>query len=155
MLITFIALVALVDAALAAVSQHILGTQTPWSLSRIFGVLFWPIAWLLGVPSADCAEVGQLLGIKTFINELVAYRHLSEMSELQPRSYLIASYALCGFANIGSIGIQLGGIGALAPERRHDLARLGLPAMIIGACATFSAACVVAVLTDDASLGRN
>lgn len=148
MLISFIALVALVDAGLGMLSRHVFHTQTPWSLALLFGRLFWPVAWLLGVPAHDCAAVGQLLGVKTFLNEFVAYSQLAGMQGLHPRSYLIASYALCGFANIGSIGIQLGGIGALAPERRHDLARLGLPAMVIGSCATFSAACVVAILTD-------
>ncbi len=152
MLISFIALVALFDAVLGAVSVHLFRVTTPWSLALLFGKLFWPVAWLLGVPAPDCGAVGQLLGIKTFLNEFVAYGQLAGMKDLQPRSYLIASYALCGFANIGSIGIQLGGIGVLAPERRHDLARLGLPAMIIGSCATFSAACVVAMLTSDASL---
>lgn len=147
MLITFIALVALVDALLGAASTHLLHTQTPWSLSLVFGTLFWPVAWLLGIPPRDCAAVGQLLGTKTFLNEFVAYADLATMKDLSPRSYLIASYALCGFANISSIGIQLGGIGAMAPERRHDLARLGVKAMIVGSMATFSAACIVAILT--------
>lgn len=113
----------------------------------MFGKLFWPAAWLMGVPAKDCAAVGNLLGLKTFLNELVAYMQLAEHGgQLSDRSYLIASYALCGFANIGSIGIQIGGIGAMAPERRGDLARLGVKAMIVGSMATFSAACVVAIL---------
>jgi concentrative nucleoside transporter, CNT family len=147
MLIVFIALVALADSGLAWVSTSLFHTASPWSLSLIFGKLFWPMAWLLGVPKQDCAAVGNLLGIKTFLNEFVAYRQLQGTVNLSPRSYLIASYALCGFANIGSIGIQLGGIGAMAPDRRHDLARLGLKAMIAGSFATFSAACIVAILT--------
>jgi concentrative nucleoside transporter, CNT family len=149
MLITFIAIVALVDYSLVAVSTHVFHTETPWSLAMIFGKVLWPVAWLLGVPYDDCPAVGQLLGTKTFLNEFVAYYDLATKMKgvLQPRSYLIASYALCGFANIASIGIQLGGIGAMAPERRHDLARLGFKAMIVGAMATFSAACVVAILT--------
>ena len=111
------------------------------------------VAWLLGVPWQDCDAVGRLLGTKTFLNEFVAYVDLAGMSELPPeqallpRSRLIASYALCGFANISSIGIQIGGIAAMAPERRHDLARLGLKAMIVGSLAAFSTACMVAMLT--------
>ncbi len=147
MLIVFIALVALVDSGLAGISHYVFHTQTPWSLSLLFGKLFWPMAWLLGIPSGDCAAVGQLLGVKTFLNEFVAYKQLAETTGLSHRSYLIASYALCGFANIASIGIQIGGIGAMAPERRGDLARLGFKAMIVGSFATFSAACVVAMLT--------
>jgi CNT family concentrative nucleoside transporter len=120
----------------------------PWSLAFIFGKVFWPLAWLMGVPSQDCAAVGNLLGVKTFLNEMVAYIQLASTTgrEISDRSYLIASYALCGFANIASIGIQIGGIGAMAPERRGDLARLGIKAMIAGSFATFSAACVVAIL---------
>ncbi len=147
MLIVFIALVALADSALAWGSTALLHRPEPWSLAMIFGKLFWPMAWLLGVPRQDCAAVGNLLGVKTFLNEFIAYQKLQATPGLSPRSYLIASYALCGFANIGSIGIQLGGIGAMAPERRHDLARLGVKAMIVGSFATFSAACVVAILT--------
>jgi len=147
MLITFIAVVALVDYGLAAISTYIFHAATPWSLALIFGKVLWPVAWLLGVPPKDCTAVGQLLGTKTFLNEFVAYVDLAHMQGLQPRSSLIASYALCGFANIASIGIQIGGIGAMAPERRHDLARLGFKAMIVGSMATFSAACVVAILT--------
>jgi concentrative nucleoside transporter, CNT family len=147
MLITFIAVVALVNYGLGAISTHVFNAVEPWSLAMIFGKVLWPVAWLLGVSPQDCTTVGQLLGTKTFLNEFVAYVDLAHMRGLQPRSYLIASYALCGFANISSIGIQIGGIGAMAPERRHDLARLGFKAMIIGAMATFSAACVVAILT--------
>ncbi|MBI4581386.1 MAG: NupC/NupG family nucleoside CNT transporter [Planctomycetes bacterium] len=147
MLIVFIAMVALADLGLAWTSQHVFGAEQPWTLATIFGKLFWPLAWLMGVPLMDCAAVGNLLGVKTFLNELVAYKQLADTGGgLSDRSYLIASYALCGFANIGSIGIQIGGIGAMAPERRGDLARLGVKAMIAGSFATFSAACVVAIL---------
>lgn len=148
MLIVFIAMVALADSGLGWVGTHVFGAQQPWSLATLFGKLFWPLAWLMGVPSQDCAAVGNLLGVKTFLNEMVAYVKLAETGgQLSDRSYLIASYALCGFANISSIGIQIGGIGAMAPERRGDLARLGVKAMIAGSFATFSAACVVAILT--------
>lgn len=148
MLIVFIAMVAMVDAGLAWVGVHVFHAEQTWSLATLFGKLFWPLAWLMGVPAQDCGAVGNLLGIKTFLNEMVAYVQLAETgNQLSDRSYLIASYALCGFANISSIGIQIGGIGAMAPERRSDLARLGLKAMIAGSFATFSAACVVAILT--------
>ncbi len=147
MLVTFVALIALVDAGLAWISTGLLHRPEPWSLAAIFGKLFWPMAWLLGVPYQDCGTVGNLLGIKTFLNEFVAYKVLaSPQTHLSARGYLVASYALCGFANIASIGIQIGGIGAMAPQRRGDLARLGLKAMIAGSFATFSAACVVAIL---------
>jgi concentrative nucleoside transporter, CNT family len=147
MLIVFIAMVSLVDLGLAWVSVHVFAAQQAWTLAAIFGRLFWPMAWLLGVAPKDCHAVGNLLGVKTFLNELVAYKQLADTGQgLSDRSYLIASYALCGFANIGSIGIQIGGIGAMAPERRSDLARLGVKAMIAGSFATFSAACVVAIL---------
>lgn len=147
MLIAFIAIVALVDLTLGGVSTWLFPAQPPWSLAGLFGKILWPVAWLLGVPAKDCGAVGQLLGIKTFLNEFVAYIQLAGTPGLNPRSYLIASYALCGFANVGSIGIQIGGIGVMAPERRHDLAQLGLRAMVVGSLATFSAACVVAILT--------
>ncbi len=146
MLIVFVAGVALIDAGLGWIST-LLGAGEPWTLAAVFGRVFWPVAWLLGVPPADCAAVGHLLGVKTFFNELVAYLDLARTGPgLSDRSYLIASYALCGFANIGSVGIQIGGLGAMAPERRAELARLGLAAMIVGSMATFSAACVVAIL---------
>jgi CNT family concentrative nucleoside transporter len=153
MLLVFIALVALVDEILAALSLHVFNRQEPWSLALIFGWLFRPVAWLLGVQWEDCGTVGQLLGTKTFLNEFVAYVDLARITQetgdagLAPRSRVIASYALCGFANIGSIGIQIGGIGAIAPERRSDLARLGFKAMIAGSLAAFSTACIVAILT--------
>ncbi len=155
MLLVFVGLLALADMALAAIGTHVFGVKADgpqWSLALLFGRAFAPLAWLLGVPSEDCAGVGRLLGTKTFLNEFVAYADLSKMPELSPRARLIASYALCGFANFSSIGIQIGGIGGMAPERRHDLARLGLKAMIVGSFAAFSTACVVAILTADEDL---
>ena len=102
----------------------------------ILGVLLAPLAWLMGVPSQDMFLVGQLIGVKTILNEFVAYGNLAGMIPAgqltHPRSVIIATYALCGFANLGSIAIQIGGIGGIAPERRSDLARLGLKAMIAG-----------------------
>jgi CNT family concentrative nucleoside transporter len=118
-------------------------------LQTIFGVLFWPIALLMGTPIEDCYAVAKLLGTKTVLNEFVAYTELATMLEtepLQPRSVIIASYALCGFANFGSIAIQIGGIGSIAPERRRDLAQIGFSAMVAGSLAAFLTAAVVGVL---------
>jgi CNT family concentrative nucleoside transporter len=108
-----------------------------------------PVAYLLGVPWQDCKGVGKLLGTRTVLNELIAFGDLGVMKSkglLIDRSVVIASFALCGFANISSIGIQLGGIGALAPERRHDLARLGVRALLAGTLANYLSACIAGVL---------
>mmetsp|Transcript_5234 Transcript_5234/g.19184 ORF Transcript_5234/g.19184 Transcript_5234/m.19184 type:complete len:660 (-) Transcript_5234:68-2047(-) len=121
------------------------------SFEKICSYLFIPFAWLLGVEPADCQEVAILLGKKTFINEFVAYIDLGIMianDEISDRSATIAVYALCGFANIGSLGIQLGGLGPLAPHRRTDMAEIVLSAMIAGTVACFSTACVAALLTE-------
>ena len=120
-----------------------------WSLEKAFGYLFSPIAIMIGVPSVDAMAIGQLLGTKLALNEFIAYQQLAEMTkagELSPRSVLIANYALCGFANFGSIAIQIGGIGGIAPERRGDLARLGFRAMIGGTLAALMTATVAGVL---------
>jgi len=120
---------------------------TPWSMQRVLGYLFWPIAFVMGVPVDDCAAVGALLGEKLILNEFVAYLHLAEgMAELSSRATIITTYALCGFANLGSIAIQIGGIGGIAPKRRADLARLGMRAMLGGTLAAFMTACVAGVL---------
>jgi CNT family concentrative nucleoside transporter len=138
MLISFISLVALVNAGLALV-----GT----SLQGILGWALAPVAYLLGVPWRDCRAIGSLLGTRAVLNELIAFAELKELkSILIERSFVIASFALCGFANIGSIGIQLGGIGALAPERRHDLARLGLRALLAGTLANYLSAAIAGIL---------
>jgi CNT family concentrative nucleoside transporter len=148
MLIVFLALTAFADAALGAFGE-LLGAQL--SLERVFGWLFAPLAWLLGVPSGDVLKVAGLLGQKTVFNEFVAYSQLAEQlgrdpQWLTPRGRLIASYALCGFANFGSIGIQIGGYASLAPERRADLSRVALRAMFGGLLATCLVACVAGVL---------
>lgn len=122
---------------------------TPWSLERALGIIFWPIAFVMGVPAADCSTVGALLGEKLVLNEFVAYIHLAghvTAGELSHRAVVISTYALCGFANLGSIAIQIGGIGGIAPERRSDLARIGLRAMLAGTLAAFMTACVAGVL---------
>jgi CNT family concentrative nucleoside transporter len=140
MLISFLGLIALVNMGLSY-----LGT----SLQGIVGWAMAPVAYLLGVPWEDCKAIGKLLGTRTVLNELIAFKDLGELKAkhlLIDRSVVIASFALCGFANISSIGIQLGGIGALAPERRHDLARLGMRALLAGTLANYLSACIAGVL---------
>ncbi|MEL6179428.1 MAG: nucleoside transporter C-terminal domain-containing protein, partial [Myxococcota bacterium] len=117
----------------------------------ILGVLFWPIAFIMGVPISECWYIGQLLGSKVILNELVAYSELVEMLknpaiQLSERSVVIATYALCGFANLGSIAIQIGGIGGIAPNRRKDLAELGLKAMFAGVLAACMTATIAGIL---------
>ncbi len=138
MLIAFIALIALLNGILGNVGL---------SLERIFGVIFAPVAWLLGVPFHDCATIGNLLGTRLVLNEFIAFKELGPLQPaLDPRSFTIATYALCGFANFSSIAIQIGGIGALAPSRKSDLARLGLRAVAAGTMANFMTACIAGLL---------
>jgi CNT family concentrative nucleoside transporter len=138
MLISFLALIALVNALLGVVGL---------SLQQIFGWVFAPIAWSMGVPWRDAPAIGNLLGTRMALNEFVAYSQLGPMkASLDPKSFTIATFALCGFANFSSIGIQIGGIGALAPSRRHDLARLGLRAMLAGTLANFVTATIAGFL---------
>jgi CNT family concentrative nucleoside transporter len=145
MLIAFLGLVALVNAMLGWVGGHTMG-DWGWSLERGLGILCAPIAWLMGVPWSEATEVGRLVGEKTALNEFVAFQHLAETNGLSDRSRAIATYALCGFSNLGSIAIQVGGIGAMVPEKRATLARHGFPAMIAGSFACFMTACVAALL---------
>jgi concentrative nucleoside transporter, CNT family len=138
MLISFMALVALVNALLGLVGL---------SLQLLFGWCFAPVAWAMGVPWRDAPVIGNLLGTRMALNEFIAYSQLGQLrSQLDPRSFTIATFALCGFANFSSIGIQIGGIGALAPSRRHDLARLGLRAMLAGTLANFVTATIAGFL---------
>jgi len=162
MLISFLALVALTNALLGGLGgwlhQHVptlswtfnawLGTPLDkLSLQAILGWVFGPIAWALGVPWRDAGTIGSLLGTRMVLNEFVAYSQLGALkTSLDPRSFTIATFALCGFANFSSIGIQLGGIGALAPSRRQDLARLGVRAMIAGTLANFVTATIAGAL---------
>jgi len=150
MLISFLALVALLNALLGLVGhgmQLAIGRGEGLSLQLILGYLFSPIAWSLGVPWRDATIVGNLLGTRMVLNEFVAYSQLGPLKAvLDPKSFTIATFALCGFANFSSIGIQIGGIGALAPERRHDLARLGLRAMLAGTFANFLTATIAGML---------
>ena len=138
MLISFLAIVALLNAILGLVGL---------SMQQILGWAFAPIAWSLGVPWQDAPTIGNLLGTRMVLNEFVAYSQLGPLkATLDPKSFTIATFALCGFANFSSIGIQIGGIGALAPERRHDLARLGFRAMLAGTFANFLTATIAGML---------
>ena len=146
MLISFLALIALTDGILGGIHNHGLA-WFPSSLERIFGVVFAPIAWLIGIPWHDCPAIGNLLGTRMVLNELVAFSMLGpQRATLDPRSFTIATFALCGFANLSSIGIQIGGIGALAPNRRGDLARLGVRAMLAGTMANLMSASIAGML---------
>jgi CNT family concentrative nucleoside transporter len=139
MLIGFLALIAMVNG--------ILGSLFHVSLQYLLGLLFAPLAWLLGVSYDDCATIGSLLGTRLVLNEFIAFQQLGPLREhLTPRSFVIATYALCGFANLSSIAIQIGGIGALAPSRKSDLARLGLRAVMAGTMANFMTACIAGML---------
>ena len=145
MLVSFVALIALTNALLGAVGGWV--GMPDLSLQRIFGWVFAPIAWSLGVTWTDAPVIGNLLGTRMVLNEFIAFSQLGPLKDtLDPRSFTVATFALCGFANFASIGIQIGGIGALVPERRSDLARLGLRAMLAGTLANFISACIAALL---------
>jgi CNT family concentrative nucleoside transporter len=145
MLVAFLALIALLNGLMAWMHGYI--HWFPASLQSVLGWLFAPVAWLIGIPWKDATQIGSLLGIRMVGNELIAYGQLGEWkAQLDPRSFTIATYALCGFANLSSIGIQIGGIGALAPSRRDDLARLGFRAMLAGTMANLLSAAIVAML---------
>jgi CNT family concentrative nucleoside transporter len=150
MLISFLAIVALLNAGLGLIGdglQRVAGVGAGLSMQLILGWVFAPIAWALGVPWHDATTIGNLLGTRMVLNEFVAYSQLGPLkATLDPKSFTIATFALCGFANFSSIGIQIGGIGALAPERRHDLARLGLRAMLAGTFANFLTATIAGML---------
>lgn len=144
MLISFLALVALLDSLLAWIHGGV--PFVPGSLGQILGFLFAPVAWLIGVPWHDCLAIGNLLGTRMALNEVIAYIALgAERATLAPRSFTIATFALCGFANLGSIGMQIGGIGALVPERRNDLAKLGVRAMLAGTMANLISASIAGI----------
>jgi CNT family concentrative nucleoside transporter len=145
MLISFLALIAMVNGIMGWTHNHF--AFFPESIQKVLGVIFAPVAWLIGVPGKDIGAVGSLLGTRTVINELVAYSDLGAMkAALDPRSVTIATFALCGFANFSSIGIQIGGIGALAPNKRDQLAKLGFRAMIAGTMANLMSASIVGLL---------
>jgi CNT family concentrative nucleoside transporter len=162
-LLCAIALVALGNSMWGGICHWATG-MTGYSLSHVdtfqevLGYAFAPVAWLLGIPGQDCLVAGKLLGEKTILNEFVAYAHMGDylhgkplmdgvpVQELTERTKIILSYALCGFANIGSIGVLVGGMGALMPSRRGDIARLGLLALVGGTCSTFMTAIIAGLI---------
>jgi CNT family concentrative nucleoside transporter len=147
MLIAFLALIAMVNGILGWIHTLPMMGWLPASLQNIFGLLFAPVAWLMGVSWKDSTAIGNLLGTRLVLNEFVAFLQLAPLkSQLDPRSFTIATYALCGFANFSSIAIQIGGIGALAPSRKSDLARLGLKAVAVGSMANYMSACIAGML---------
>jgi concentrative nucleoside transporter, CNT family len=147
MLISFLALIALANGILGGIHNKLGAVWFPSSLQQIFGTLFAPVAWVIGIPWRDCAAIGNLLGTRMVLNELVAFSMLGpQKAMLDPRSFTIATFALCGFANLSSIGIQLGGIGALAPNKRGELARLGVRAMLAGTMANLMSASIAGML---------
>lgn len=140
MLIGFIALMALINALLGLIYPGL-------GLNTIFGYLFYPLAWVMGVPNAEVMQVATMMGQKLTINEFVAYTSLIDVkATLSPKALMIASFALCGFANFSSVGIQIGGIGELAPNRRTDLAKLGLKALLCGTLASYLSATLAGLL---------
>lgn len=148
MLIAFIALIALANYLFAFAQTHC-GVAQPVTLQNVFGWLNAPFAWLMGVPAQDCRAIGQILGERIVLNEFVGYLDLTSHAKalaLDPRSFMIATYALCGFANLASIAIQVGGIGSLAPERRSEMAQVGFRAMLGGLLAAYMTASLAGFL---------
>jgi CNT family concentrative nucleoside transporter len=146
MLIVFLALLALLNAVMGWIHMHV--GWFPYNLQQVLGWLFAPVAWLIGIPWHDAAAIGDLLGTRMVINEFVAFAQLGTMkTALDPRTFTIATFALCGFANFSSIGIQIGGIGALAPEQRQQLAKFGIRAMLAGTMANLMSAAIVGILS--------
>jgi CNT family concentrative nucleoside transporter len=146
MLIVFLALLALLNAMMGWVHIHV--GWFPYNLQEVLGWVFSPVAWLIGIPWRDASTIGNLLGTRMVLNEFVAFAQLGTMKgTLDPRSFTIATFALCGFANFSSIGIQIGGIGALAPEQRDQLAKFGIRAMLAGTMANLISASIVGIFT--------
>jgi concentrative nucleoside transporter, CNT family len=156
MLLAFVALVGLFNAIMLGISNFAWsihmpftnhGVPFPHSLNNVLGVVGAPVAWLIGIPWHECKVIGNLLGTRTIINEFLAFKELGNIkATLAPRTFSIATFALCGFANVGSIGMQIGGIGALVPNRRNDLAQLGVRAMLAGTMANLMSASIVSML---------
>jgi concentrative nucleoside transporter, CNT family len=145
MLISFLALIAMFDGIMGLLHAHV--AWFPSSLEAILGRLFAPVAWVIGIPWHDCRAIGNLLGVRMVLNELVAFSMLGpQRAALDPRSFTIATFALCGFANFSSIGIQMGGIGALAPNKKGELAKLGMRAMLAGTMANLMSASIAGML---------
>jgi CNT family concentrative nucleoside transporter len=149
MLIAFLAVIALTNGIMGGIHNWLGGHGLHWfpsSLEQIFGWAFAPVAWVIGVPWRDCVQIGNLLGTRMVLNELVAFSFLGPMKgTLDPRSFTIATFALCGFANFSSIGMQIGGIGALAPNQKSQLAKFGIRAMLAGTMANLMSASIVGI----------
>ena len=147
MVIAFVALIAIVNGILAGVQGMLGWSWLPTSVQAILGTIFAPVAWLLGVPWSDAPTVGNLLGTRMVLNELISFAELAEIKEsLQPHSFLVANYALCGFANVGSVGIMIGALGAMLPDRRLELAGLGMRAMLAATLSNFMTASVAGLI---------
>jgi CNT family concentrative nucleoside transporter len=152
MLISFLAIVGLINAIMLGISDDLWAhghIPFPHSLGNALGVLCSPIAWMIGIPWHEAPIVGNLIGTRAVLNEFIAYTQLGALAKahaISSRTLSIATFALCGFANIGSVGMQIGGIGALIPHRRNDLARLGLRAMLAGTMANLMSASIVSML---------
>ncbi len=150
MLLSFVALIGLFNAIMLGISNFAWAhghVPFPHSLNNVLGLVGAPVAWLIGVPWHEARTIGNLLGTRTIINEFLAFKELGNIkATLSPRTFSIATFALCGFANVGSIGMQIGGIGALVPNRRNDLAQLGLRAMLAGTMANLMSASIVSML---------
>lgn len=147
MLLAFVSIIAMINGGIGLIAPDL-------TLQKIFGWILAPVAWLMGVPWSDCRAIGGLLGTRMILNEFIAYLELMK-ADVSARAYVIATYALCGFANLGSIGVQIGGISAIAPSRRADLARLGLRAMLAGTLATFLTASIAGVMLTDEDAERD
>jgi CNT family concentrative nucleoside transporter len=150
MLLSFVALIGLFNAIMLGISNFLWAhghIPFPHSLNNVLGVVGAPVAWLIGIPWHECRQIGNLLGTRTIINEFLAFKELGNIKgAISPRTFSIATFALCGFANVGSIGMQIGGIGALVPNRRNDLAQLGIRAMLAGTMANLMSAAIVSML---------
>jgi CNT family concentrative nucleoside transporter len=145
MLVVMVALVSLANSLLTLLPEL---DGSPLTLQRLLGWLFAPVVWLIGIPWQEATSAGQLMGIKTVLNELLAYLQLAALpaDALSERSRLIMTYALCGFANFGSLGIMIGGLGTLAPERRAEVVELGMRSILAGTLATLMTGAVVGMM---------
>lgn len=147
MVLVFVALISIVNGILAGIQGIVGWSWLPASVQAILGPIFAPVAWLLGVPWSDAPTVGNLLGTRMALNELISFAELAQLKDsLQPQSFLIANYALCGFANVGSVGIMIGALGAMLPDRRRELAALGMRAMLAATLSNFMTASVAGLI---------
>lgn len=154
MVLVFVALISIVNGILAGIQGIVGWSWLPTSVQAILGPIFAPVAWLLGVPWSDAPTVGNLLGTRMALNELISFAELAQLKDsLQPQSFLIANYALCGFANVGSVGIMIGALGAMLPDRRRELAALGMRAMLAATLSNFMTASVAGLIALTPILG--